>query len=251
MHMKGRINRFAIGLIIFMAFASHSAVAGAEIDWTLLEQIDLSAQPLDIAVTMDGSLMFILTPGEKFMKGAIEKAAELEKEKGYFRPNQFTNPANAEAHRKTTAKEILKQVPDLDVFIGGIGTGGTVTGIGEVLKKEIKNKQILIIAVEPASSPVLSGGEPGVHKIQGIGAGFVPEILNRKIIDEIIKVENEDAYTTARDLASKEGIFAGISSGAAVWAALKVAKNLSKEKKVLVILPDTGERYLSTDLFEL
>jgi cysteine synthase A len=192
----------------------------------------------------------LLTPGKKGMKGAIEKATELEKEKGYFRPGQFTNPANPEAHRKTTAKEILKQVPELDVFIGGIGTGGTVTGVGEVLKKEIKDKQIRIIAVEPAKSPVLSGGKPGPHKIQGIGAGFVPEVLNTKIIDDIIKVKNEDAYKTARELAKKEGIFAGISSGAAVWAALKVAKNLPKEKKVVVILPDTGERYLSTDLFE-
>ena len=192
----------------------------------------------------------ILTPWKKGMKGVVEKAAILAKEKGFFCPDQFTNPANPEAHRKTTAKEILRQVPDLDVFICGVGTGGTITGVGEALKKEITDKKIHIIAVEPAKSPVLSGGEPGSHKIQGIGAGFVPEVLNTKIIDEIIKVKNEDAYKTARELARKEGIFAGISSGAAAWAALKVAKNLPREKKVLVILPDTGERYLSTDLFE-
>ena len=192
----------------------------------------------------------ILTPWKKGMKGVVEKAAILAKEKGFFCPDQFANPANPEAHRKTTAKEILRQVPDLDVFICGVGTGGTITGVGEALKKEITDKKIHIIAVEPAKSPVLSGGEPGSHKIQGIGAGFVPEVLNTKIIDEIIKVKNEDAYKTARELARKEGIFAGISSGAAAWAALKVAKNLPREKKVLVILPDTGERYLSTDLFE-
>jgi cysteine synthase A len=192
----------------------------------------------------------ILTQWKKGMKGVVEKAAALTKEKGFFCPDQFTNPANPEAHRKTTAKEILRQVPNLDVFICGVGTGGTITGVGEVLKKEITDKKIHIIAVEPSKSPVLSGGEPGSHKIQGIGAGFVPEVLNTKIIDEIIKVKNEDAYKTARELARKEGIFAGISSGAAAWAALKVVKNLPREKKVLVILPDTGERYLSTDLFK-
>jgi len=191
----------------------------------------------------------LLTPGAKGMKGAIEKAAEMEKEKGYFRMGQFTNPANPETHRKTTAKEILKQVPELDVFVAGVGTGGTLTGVGEVLKEKIKDRKVLIVAVEPESSPVLSGGNPGSHKIQGIGAGFIPRVLNEKIIDEIITVRNEDAYKTARALARKEGIFAGISSGAALWAALQIAKNLSKEKKIVVILPDTGERYLSTDLF--
>jgi cysteine synthase A len=192
----------------------------------------------------------LLTPGKKGMKGVVEKAKALKKEKGYFCPDQFTNPANPEAHRKTTAKEILRQVPDLDVFISGVGTGGTITGIGEALKEKITDKQIRIIAVEPAESPVLSGGEPGPHKIQGIGPGFIPDVLNKKIIDEIIKVKNEDAYKTERELARKEGIFAGISSGAAVWAALQIAKNLSREKKIVTILPDTGERYLSTDLFK-
>jgi cysteine synthase len=192
----------------------------------------------------------LLSDGSKGMKGSIEKAEKLKNEQGYFQPGQFTNPANPDAHRKTTAREIIKQVPDIDAFVAGVGTGGTITGVGEILKKEIKDKNILIVAVEPADSPVLSGGKPGSHKIQGIGAGFVPEVLNTKIIDEVIKVKNEDAYKTARLLASKEGIFAGGSSGAAVWAAIQIAKRLPKEKKIVSLLPDTGERYLSTDLFE-
>jgi cysteine synthase A len=192
----------------------------------------------------------VLTPGEKGMKGAVEKAEELTEKKGYFCPGQFTNPANPAIHRKTTAREILKQIPGIDAFVAGVGTGGTITGVGEVLKKKIKDRKILIVAVEPEDSPVLSGGRPGKHKIQGIGAGFIPEVLNKKIIDKIITVRDQDAFLTTRRLAKEEGIFAGISSGAAAWAALKIAKVLSKEKKVVVILPDTGERYLSTDLFE-
>ena len=192
----------------------------------------------------------LLSEGSKGMKGSIEKAEELKNEKGYFQPGQFTNPANPEAHRKTTAMEILKQVPDIDAFVAGVGTGGTITGVGEILKKEIKDKNILIVAVEPEDSPVLSGGNPGSHKIQGIGAGFVPKVLNTRIIDEIIKVKNEDASKIARLLARKEGIFAGGSSGAAVWAAIQISKRLPKEKKIVTLLPDTGERYLSTDLFE-
>ena len=191
----------------------------------------------------------LLTSGELGMKGAVEKAADLSKTKGYFCPGQFTNPANPEAHRKTTAREILKQVPEIDIFVAGVGTGGTITGVGEVLKKEIKNKKVLIVAVEPEGSPVLSGGRPGPHKIQGIGAGFIPEVLNTEIIDEIIKVKNEDAVLTSRRLSREEGIFAGVSSGASLWAALKIAKGFPKEKKIVTILPDTGERYLSTDLF--
>jgi cysteine synthase A len=191
----------------------------------------------------------LLTPGEKGMKGAVDKAKELKEKKGYFNPGQFTNPANPETHRKTTAQEILKQVPGIDAFVAGVGTGGTITGVGEVLKKEIKDRKILIIAVEPESSPVLSGGRPGSHKIQGIGAGFIPEVLNKKIIDKFITVKDKDAFLTTRRLAKEEGIFAGISSGAAVWAALNIAKDFPKEKKVVVLLPDTGERYLSTDLF--
>jgi cysteine synthase A len=190
-----------------------------------------------------------LTAGEKGMKGAVEKAEELEKEKGCFHLNQFANPANPGAHKKTTAREILNQVPEIDVFVAGVGTGGTITGVGEVLKNKIKNKQIEIVAVEPKNSPVLSGGKPGSHKIQGIGAGFIPAVLNQKIIDKVIQVSNEDAYKMTRGLSRKEGIFAGISSGAAVWASLQIAKNLSKEKKIVTVLPDTGERYLSTDLF--
>lgn len=182
------------------------------------------------------------------MKGAIEKAQELADKNGWFQPQQFDNPANPEIHRKTTAKEILEQVPDLDAFVSGIGTGGTITGVGEVLRKKVK-KKVHIVAVEPEASPVLSGGQPGSHKIQGIGAGFVPKVLNTKIYDEIIKVSNENAVETSRNLALKEGIFVGISAGAATWAALQVAKKLGKGKKVVVILPDHGERYLSTPLF--
>jgi cysteine synthase A len=192
----------------------------------------------------------ILTEGIKGMKGSVEKAEEIKNEKGYFQPGQFTNPANPEAHRKTTAREILKQVPDIDAFVAGVGTGGTITGVGEVLKKEINDRKVLVVAVEPEDSPVLSGGKPGPHKIQGIGANFIPAVLNTKIIDRIIKVKNEDAFATSRRLAREEGIFVGPSSGAALWAALKIARELAEEKKIVVILPDTGERYLSTDLFD-
>jgi cysteine synthase A len=191
----------------------------------------------------------ILTPGVKGMKGAIDKVNEMVAEnRNFFVPQQFENPSNPQAHRETTAEEILQQMNgDIDAFVSGVGTGGTITGVGEVLKLRIKN--VKVIAVEPASSPVLSGGKPGPHKIQGIGAGFIPRILNRDIIDGIIQVTDMEAIKTSRLLAKKEGILAGISSGAALFAALKVAKELGKGKKVVVILPDTGERYLSTDLF--
>ena len=192
----------------------------------------------------------VLTPGDKGMKGAIEKAQELSEKNGWYEPQQFKNPANPEIHRKTTAREILEQVPDLDAFVAGIGTGGTITGVGEVLREEIKDRDILIVGVEPLDSPVLSGGEPGPHKIQGIGAGFVPELLNSKIYDEIIKVSNEKAFETSLLLARKEGIFAGISSGAAAWAAIRIAEKIGKGKKIVVIFPDHGERYLSTEIFE-
>jgi cysteine synthase A len=192
----------------------------------------------------------ILTPGDKGMTGAIEKARELADRNGWFQPQQFQNPANPDIHKKTTAREILHQVPDLDAFVAGIGTGGTITGVGEVLKEEIKDRDLYIVGIEPLNSPVLSGGEPGPHKIQGIGAGFVPEVLNTNIYDEIIKVSNENAFHTALLLAREEGLLAGISSGAAAWAAIKVAQKLGKEKKVVVILPDHGERYLSTELFQ-
>ncbi|NLM47186.1 MAG: cysteine synthase A [Firmicutes bacterium] len=191
----------------------------------------------------------VLTPGHLGMKGAIEETEKIVQEHpDFFLPQQFANPANPEAHRQTTALEILEQTESrLDAFVAGVGTGGTVTGVGEVLKKEIP--QIKIYAVEPASSPVLSGGQPGAHKIQGIGAGFVPTVFNRAVVDEVITVTNEDAYATARRLAAEEGILAGISSGAAVFAALQVARQLGAGKRVVAIAPDTGERYLSTDLF--
>jgi cysteine synthase len=192
----------------------------------------------------------VLTEGAKGMNGAIQKAQELAKEtKNSFVPQQFKNPANPEIHRKTTAEEIWTDTGGvIDYFVSGIGTGGTITGVGEKLKSH--KPAVKVIAVEPADSPVLSGGAPGPHKIQGIGAGFVPDILNRDVIDEIITVANEDAGTTARNLARQEGILAGISSGAALWAALEIAKRAESKGKVIVaLLPDTGERYLSTWLF--
>ncbi|MFH1190285.1 MAG: cysteine synthase A [Candidatus Omnitrophota bacterium] len=187
----------------------------------------------------------VLTEGVKGMRGAVEKAEELSKKApDSFMPQQFRNPANPDAHRKTTAKEILEAVDGkIDAFVAGVGTGGTITGVGEILKKH--DPKIRIIAVEPKKSPVLSGGKPGPHKIQGRGAGFVPEVLNRRIIDEIVQVDDDDAVRTSGALARDEGIFAGISGGAAVWAALKTAKELGRGKRVVTILPDTGERYLS------
>jgi len=194
----------------------------------------------------------VLTEAAKGMKGAVEKAEELAKTTPHsFMPQQFANPANPAIHRKTTAEEIWNDTDDrIDYFVAGIGTGGTITGVGEILKQ--KNPSIKIIGVEPADSPVLSGGKSGPHKIQGIGAGFVPDVLNRKIIDEIIVVKHEDAGLTARRLAKEEGILAGISSGAALWAALEVAGRKEAEGKTIVaILPDSGERYLSTWLFQM
>ncbi|RMG58307.1 MAG: cysteine synthase A [Deltaproteobacteria bacterium] len=192
----------------------------------------------------------VLTPGAKGMKGAIEKAEELASSiENSFIPQQFKNPANPEIHRLTTAEEVWRDTDgQVDIFVAGIGTGGTITGVGEVLRS--RKKDVKIVAVEPADSPVLSGGNPGPHKIQGIGAGFVPEVLNTSIYDEVITVTNEDAMKTARRLAKEEGILVGISSGAAAWAALQVAKRPESEgKMIVVVLPDTGERYLSTELF--
>jgi cysteine synthase A len=190
----------------------------------------------------------ILTEGTEDMIGAVKKAGELSAQKGYFQPQQFRNPANPEAHKKTTAREILNQTGDLDAFVAGVGTGGTITGVGEVLKKEIGG-HVRIVAVEPEKSPVLSGGKPALHDIQGIGAGFVPEALNTHIIDDIITVSDEEAYETTRCIIRREGILCGISSGANMFAALRVAKKLGKGKKVVTVFPDTGERYLSTRLF--
>ncbi len=193
----------------------------------------------------------VLTEGAKGMKGAVEKAEQLAAEiKDSFVPQQFNNPANPEIHRRTTAEEIWSDTGgEVDYFVAGIGTGGTVTGVGEILKK--RRPSIKVIGVEPKDSAVLSGGKPGPHKIQGIGAGFVPEVLNRGVIDEIIPVAHEDAGDVARRLAKEEGILVGISSGAALWTALQIAKRREAEgKTILALLPDTGERYLSTWLFQ-
>ncbi len=193
----------------------------------------------------------ILTPSERGMLGAIEKAQQLIAEHPhYFMPQQFQNPANPQIHRETTAEEIWTDTDgDIDIFIAGVGTGGTITGCGEVLKE--RKKDLKVIAVEPADSPVLSGGKPGPHKIQGIGANFVPDVLNMKVVDEIIKISNNDAIETARNLASKEGILVGISSGAAMWAAIQVSNRPENAgKTIVVVLPDTGERYISTVMFE-
>jgi cysteine synthase len=193
----------------------------------------------------------ILTPGDKGMNGSIDLAKKMAEENAkYFIPGQFENPANPEIHRQTTALEIWEDTDGkVDYFISGVGTGGTITGVGEVLKA--KNPGVKIIAVEPEGSPVLSGGEKGPHTIQGIGPGFIPKILNTSIIDEIILVPNESAYHTAREMAVKEGLLVGISSGAAVWAALQLSKREeTREKLIVVIIPSFGERYLSTDLYK-
>jgi len=193
----------------------------------------------------------ILTPGSEGMKGAIRKAEELAAEtRNSFIPQQFKNPANSEIHRLTTAEEIWRDTEgQVDILVSGVGTGGTITGVAEVIKS--RKPEFKAIAIEPVDSPVLSGGKPGPHKIQGIGAGFVPDILRADLVDEIIKVTNEDAGNMARRLAKEEGILAGISSGAAAWAALEVAKRPeNKDKLIVAVLPDTGERYLSTWLFQ-
>jgi cysteine synthase A len=190
----------------------------------------------------------ILTPDTKGMHGAIRKAeAILGEHPDYFMPQQFANPANPEVHRKTTAPELLRQFTRIDAFVAGVGTGGTITGVGEVLKARMPG--VRVVAVEPAGSPVLSGGEPGFHKIQGIGAGFVPPILNTKIYDEIVTISDDEATLCTRRLAREEGILVGISAGAACAAAIKVASKLPPQATVVAMFPDTGERYLTTDLF--
>ncbi|CAM3961347.1 cysteine synthase A [Cohnella lubricantis] len=194
----------------------------------------------------------VLTPGSEGMNGAVKKAEELVAENpGYFLPQQFKNPANVKIHRETTGPEIVEAINSLDgkldAFVAGIGTGGTISGAGEVLKKSFPN--IKIVAVEPSASPILSGGKPGPHKIQGIGANFIPDILNREVYDQVLPVENDDAFETARTVAKKEGLLVGISSGAAIFAALQVAKELGAGKRVVAIVPSNGERYLSTPLF--
>lgn len=206
---------------------------------------NMSQERKDILKSYGAEL--VLTPASERMPGAIKKAEELLKSRpNSFMPQQFKNEANPEIHRKTTAKEIIDATKGkIDAFVAGVGTGGTITGVGEVLKKT--NPNIKIVAVEPAKSPVLSGGAAGAHKIQGIGAGFIPEILNRKVIDQIITVDDNDAFKTAKALNKEEGISAGISSGAAMWAALKVAQNLGKDKTVVVIFPDGWEKYVSME----
>ncbi len=192
----------------------------------------------------------VLTPGAQGMRGAVQKAEELAAAHGYLLPQQFKNPANPEVHRKTTGPEIIASMAGLsiDAFVAGVGTGGTITGVGEVLRNH--NPRIRIAAVEPADSAILSGGEPGPHKIQGIGAGFVPDVLNTKVYDEVVRVTNDAAYAATKRLAMVSGLLVGVSSGAAFVAAQQVARKLGRGKNVVVILPDTGERYLSTGVFD-
>jgi cysteine synthase A len=220
------------------------AVKGYKLILTMPETMSIERRKLLSAL----GARLVLTEGKKGMRGALEEAVRIVgKEGSCFMPNQFENPANPEVHKRTTAQEIISSLPKVDAFVAGVGTGGTITGVGEALKA--RDPKTLIIAVEPEASPVLSGGLPGPHRIQGIGAGFVPKILNRAVIDRIIKVKENDAMITTRELAKREGILMGISSGAAAWAALQVARELGAGKTVVVVLPDTGERYLSTDLF--
>ena len=229
-----------------IALAFVCAVKGYRLILTMPETMSMERRGMLKAFGAE----LVLTPGTLGMKGAIEKAEELVKENPKtIMLQQFKNPANPEAHRKTTAEEIWRDTDGLvDALVAGVGTGGTITGVGEIIKK--RKPTFKAIAVEPETSPVLSGGSPGPHKIQGIGAGFIPEVLDRQIIDRVIKVTNDSAFETARRLTKEEGIFCGISSGAAMWAALKIAKEEEfKGKLIVVIIPDLGDRYLSTELF--
>jgi cysteine synthase len=229
-----------------IALAFICAVKGYRLCLTMPDTMSIERRKLLKHLGAD----LLLTPGKKGMKGAIEMAEDiLSSEKNTFMPNQFKNPANPKVHRETTAEEIWQATEGkVDILVSGVGTGGTITGVTQTIK--MRKSTFKAVAVEPADSPVLSGGTAGPHKIQGIGAGFIPDVLDQSIIDEVITVTNRDAFETSRKLAKKEGILCGISSGAAVWAAIKIAKREESGGKIIVvILPSTGERYLSTELF--
>ena len=246
---KGKVNKDTVIIEptsgnTGIGLAMVCAVKGYKLTLTMPETMTLERRKLLAAF---GAQM-VLTPGPEGMNGAIKKAEELAKATpNSYMPQQFVNKANPWIHRKTTAKEIMRALDKVDAFVAGVGTGGTITGVGQALKK--KNSAVRIVAVEPEDSPVLSGGSPHPHKIQGIGAGFIPKVLDTGVYSSIVKVSTKDAQETSRKLARLEGILAGISSGAATFAAIKVAQELGPGKNVVVVLPDTGERYLSTDLF--
>lgn len=232
-----------------IALAFVAAARGYKLKLVMPETMTIERRKLLKALGAD----LVLTPGKEGMKGAVSTAERMlsDDPRYYYIPQQFRNPANPEVHRKTTAEEIWNDTDgQVDILVAGVGTGGTITGVSEVIKS--RKPGFRAVAVEPAASPVLSGGQPGPHKIQGIGAGFVPEVLRRDVVDEIIQVTNEDAFATSRRLAREEGIMVGISSGAAAWAALQLAaRQENRGKLIVVILPDTGERYLSTELFDV